>query len=511
MALSVLLVEDDPVDAEALRCRTAALRDAPVIDHVLTLDEASERLRGAAYDAVVCDLSLPDSSGMDTLRAVLTLAPDTAVVVLTGTDDERVCAAAIEAGAQDCLGKDHLDGRSFLRSLRYAVDRKRAQNELSAQHAVLGSVLEGMADGVVVVDPNGVVRLANPAAICMLGAQSTTGEDDHWLLPDQTTPCPDEQRPLARAARGESADDVEVYVQNGAGNGRWISANVRPLPGDGVGGVAVLRDVTAQKVGAEHVRALNARLMEEVAERTRALAKLEAADRLKEQFLAVVSHELRTPLTPILGYSRLLLRRGQTLTPQQREGVELISESATQLYKVVESILDFQQLRAEGFGRHTEPTHVDSLLRRLEESARVRLGESDVTLHFQLADDLPETLILDGKHTYQVLERLIENAIQFTDEGRIDVLARWDAATRRFEVSMRDTGVGVAAQHQELIFGAFYQAEPAMTRKHGGLGLGLAHARYLTEALGGSIVLDSEPGRGSVFTMDLPAPRVEDV
>ncbi len=510
MALSVLLVEDELAYATALCRRTEKLLDGPSLHHVDTLARALSRLRDVRYDAVVLDLSLPDSDGLATLASVLEAAPETAVVVLTGTDDERMCAAAIEAGAQDYLGKDRLDARGFVRSLRYAVDRKRAQSQISAQHAVLNSVLEGIADGVVVVEPNGTVRLANPAATRLLAAQPVESGAG-WLLPDQTTPCPDEDRPLARAARGDTVDDVEAYVQNGAGNGRWISANIRPLPGDDVGGVAVLRDVTAYKEAAERVRRLNARLTDEVAERTRALAKLEAADRLKEQFLAVVSHELRTPLTPILGYSRLLLRRGQTLTPHQREGIELISDSAKQLYKVVESILDFQQMRAEGVGQQTEPTHVDSMMRRLEESARVRLGESEVSLRFELADDLPETLMLDGTHTHQALERLTENAIQFTDEGRIDVVARWDAATRRFEVSVTDTGIGIASQHQDLIFGAFYQSEPAMTRKHGGLGLGLAHARYIIEALGGSIELESEPGRGSVFTINLPAPRMENV
>ncbi len=508
-----LLVEDNPVDAVALRYLVAKVRNPPRLEHVETLNAALTHLGDGDFDVVILDLSLPDSDGLDTLEAVLTTAPGVPVVVLTGTDDEGVCAAALEAGAQDYIAKDRLEAHGLMRALRYAIDRERTQRQLAEQHAVLSSVLESLADGVVVVDPAGVVRLANPAGTRLLGARPgdlQTPAEGGWLLPDQATPCPDADRPLARAARGESIDGVEIYARETSRSGRWLSANIRPLA-DGQGGVAVLRDVTEQRIADERVRMLNTQLMDEVAERTRALAKLEAADRVKQQFLDVVSHELRTPLTPILGYARLLLRRTQTLTPQQREGIELISESAKRLYKVVESILDFQQLRAEGVGWQTEPTHVDSLLRRLEESARVRLGERPVTLHFELADDLPETLMLDSAHTHQILEKLLDNAIQFTDEGQIDVTARWDAATRRFEVAVRDTGIGIAPGHHELVFGAFHQAEPALTRKHGGLGLGLAHARFLSEALGGGIELDSEPGVGSTFTLDLPAPRLENV
>ena len=503
MSPSVLLVEDNPVDAAALRFRLADLTDAPSLDVAETLADALGRMRDATYDAVVLDLSLPDSQGLSTLDAVLGAAPEVPVIVLTGSDDERVCAAALEAGAEDYLGKDRLDARTFVRAVRYAIERRRAQNAVRAEHAVLSSVMESMADGVVVVDPTGAVQLANGAAEALLGLRPNAD----WMLPDQQTPCPDEEQPLARAARGESADGVEVYVtRDGNGEGRWISANIRPLS---QGGVAVLRDVTEDKASEERVRALNARLMEEVAERTRTLEKLEAADRLKQQFLDVVSHELRTPLTPILGYARLLLRKSQTLTPQQREGIELISDSAKRLYKVVESILDFQQLRAEGVGRSSAPTHMDSMLRRLEESARVRHGDGAATLSFELDDTLPETLVIDGFHTQQILERILENALAFTDTGRIDVVASWDEPTRRLRVAVRDTGIGIQPSHQELVFGAFYQVEPALTRKHGGLGLGLAHARYLVEALGGGIELESELGVGSTFTIELPAPRLE--
>ncbi len=249
-----------------------------------------------------------------------------------------------------------------------------------------------------------------------------------------------------------------------------------------------------------------------MAERSRALEKLEAADRLKEQFLDVVSHELRTPLTPILGYTRLLLRRGGVgLTPAQKEGIELIQESAKRLYGVVDGMLDFQQLRAHGVGGGDEATHVDSLFHRLEEMARRRLGDGDVSLAFRLDDDLPETLVLDAAHTQKVLERLVENAILFTEEGFVRVEARLDEAAGRLVVDVRDSGVGIDAAHHELVFGAFYQVEAAHTRKHGGLGLGLAHARYMAEALGGIIRLESAPGVGSTFTLEVPARTLEDV
>jgi signal transduction histidine kinase len=124
----------------------------------------------------------------------------------------------------------------------------------------------------------------------------------------------------------------------------------------------------------------------------------------------------------------------------------------------------------------------------------------------EIAERTPELLVCDGRRLGQILHRLVQNAVAHTHRGEIRIFARWTAG--RLTVGVRDTGTGIAAEHQARIFMAFYQVDPGTGPAHG-VGLGLAYAQLLANAMGGSIQVNSEPGRGAEFTVDIPAPMVE--
>lgn len=503
----VLLVEDSRADARLIELALARAADMDFdITTVRTLAEATAALERPGLDAVLLDLSLPDGQGIPLVERAVALAGRLPVVVMTGLDDDDVGRRAIIAGAQDYLVKGELDGRAVGRAVHRAVDRQRMTLELDEHRQLLQSVLASTADAVVVVDPSGNVRLANPAAHTLLGAAilgDATETLDGWFLADALTPCPGEQSPFTHAARGQSVDGEMMYVEHDD-RARWLSANVRPLTIDGApaGGVVALRDVTDARVAAAQVATLNAELHQQVAERSRALVAAETASRLKQQFLDVVSHELRTPLTPILGYARLLLRRSGALEAGPREAVEEILAAGQRLKSVVERILDFRALRAQGVTAASEACDLRALLERALGTARQVEG---VTLALAIAPNVPPTLWIDPELVLQVVAALVDNALRYTPAGAVRVAATWDAGASRLNVAVADPGVGIDPAHLPHIFDAFYQAEPALTRARGGLGLGLAHARYLAEAMGGQLTVDSTPGSGSRFVLSVPA------
>ena len=231
--------------------------------------------------------------------------------------------------------------------------------------------------------------------------------------------------------------------------------------------------------------------------------QLEAASRHKSEFLANMSHELRTPLNAIIGFSEVLLERmfGE-LNPKQEEYLQDIMTSGRHLLSLINDILDLSKIEA---GRmELEPSAFDlpAALEGCLTLVRERATRDGITLGLTVDEHLGQ-IVADERKVRQVVLNLLSNAVKFTPQGgRVAINAvRADGAT---EISVSDTGIGIAAQDQELIFEEFRQAGGDYTRKREGTGLGLALARKFVELHGGRIWVKSEMGKGSTFTFALP-------
>jgi signal transduction histidine kinase len=258
-------------------------------------------------------------------------------------------------------------------------------------------------------------------------------------------------------------------------------------------------------------RKVNADLDRKVDELAQANMALYESNRLKSDFLATMSHELRTPLNTILGFSDVLLS-SEPLTDKQARWAHNIQSSGQKLLALINDILDLAKIEAGKMQVRVTEFSLQEVCEGLISMFRQMAEKKNIDLRGQVAPDVP-ALRQDVTKLQQVLQNLLSNAIKFTPEGgRVTLKGEADAG--HVVLTVADTGVGIAPEEQDLVFQKFRQSGNPLTREHAGTGLGLSIVRELTKLLGGEVLLQSELGRGSTFTVRLPLqlseePRLE--
>ena len=374
---------------------------------------------------------------------------------------------------------------------RTGADRRRNRGE---EQRRLRAIVERLADGILVVDADGVIRFANPAAEGLFGRSTAQLVGTELGFP---------------VVAGETAE-VEV-VRPG---GETVTAELRIVDADWAGRgdaarLVSLRDVTDRKRAAERERQL---------ERERAArAEAEASSQAKSEFLATMSHELRTPLNAVIGYAELLdLGVAGALTGEQRHQLSRIRTSGRHLLGLVNEVLDLAKIEAGrlsvNIGRARAGDAADAALSLVQ----TRADEKGIRFVGQCLGDGDSVFEGDEDRVRQILVNLLSNAVKFTEPGgnvalecrttaHADADARVQAHPKWVYFRVRDTGVGIPIEQLPLIFDPFVQGESGHTRSNDGSGLGLTISRRLARLMGGDITVRSTPGDGSAFTLWLPA------
>lgn len=340
------------------------------------------------------------------------------------------------------------------------------------------SLVENTSDIIIIADGDGKIMFINRTVTGRTPEQVVGTRLYDYMPAGQVR----EYRPaVERVFQTGAAEIVQLVGEGPEGAQVWYESRLVPAKrGDEVVGVMVIAaDITKRK---------------------RAEEALHQASRAKDEFLANMGHELRTPLSGIIGMASLL--QGTELTAQQHRYVRTVDRSARALLTIINDLLDYSSIESGRMSIEQVPFDLKHAVDDVIQVLATRALEKGLELLAVYSPDAPRRVVGDAGRIRQVLTNLVDNAVKFTDEGRVVVTVECEELSgqgARFRLSVEDSGIGISASGLERIFDRFTQVDTSPGRRHGGTGLGLAISKQLVELMGGSLGVGSRPGEGSNF------------
>jgi len=483
--------------------RDTALRNAVIdaaLDCIIMMDQdgiivefnpAAEKTFGFSRDEAV-----------GSLLADLVIPPELQDVHHQGmkrylaTGEARVLGKRVEVPARNKVGDALIvelaispvefgDRKFFSAYLRDITEAKAAEQKLRASEERFQSLFQLSGDAIIILDAEAKIMEANPAASSLLGL-----EPSELIGRGITDFYPKDQNASARDAFQQAAETGMVRVEmdfvtaQGGRVSTEVVGNMIATP-DGPIYYGVARDISARIATEQNLR--------------NAKDAAEKANRAKSDFLANMSHEMRTPLNGIIG-SLLLLDR-KHIDDENIRFVTAAERSAETLLTLIDDLLDLSRIEAGELDLELTSFRPEDLISVVEDVFSPAAAEKGIVLNTAL--DMTSTdLKADSGKIRQVLLNLVGNSVKFTQRGQVDVSV--SERDGHLEFVVRDTGIGISAQDQALLFDRFKQVDSSQSRRHGGAGLGLAICRELVELMDGTISVGSELGKGSAFRFSVP-------
>jgi signal transduction histidine kinase len=431
------------------------------------------------------DLGLPDSKGLDTFSAIYGQAPETPIVILSIVDDEAGAIQAVQKGAQDYLVKGQANCDLLSRAIRYAVERhwqqtelKQArQRELQASESRFRTMIEGNADGVVLVDEQGMIRFVNPAAEALFGRKKDELLGEIFGFPavaDKTT-----EMHIVRRHRKPVTVEMRVVETEWEGRMAYLAS---------------LRDVTERKQMEEEVRQLNEELEQRVQQRT---AELEAANAELEAFSYSVSHDLRAPLRAMDGFSRILLEEHAShFPPDAAHYLQRVRDNVQRMDQLIQDLLSFSRLSRQSLAK--KPIAFTDFVHQV--LADLHDDDKDRCVDIVIGELSP--CYGDPALLRQAMLNLLANALKFTRQreiARIEVGCKHTADDIVYFV--QDNGVGFDMQYASKLFGVFQRLH--RDEEYEGTGVGLAIVQRIIHRHGGRIWAEANVDHGATFFFTL--------
>jgi PAS domain S-box-containing protein len=486
----ILVIDDELGMREG--CRRALSSEGYKVEVAADGHEGWQRIREGGWDLALVDIRMPGLSGMEILERSQELDPDLVCVVITGYATLDTAIQATKRGAYDLLPKPFTSDdlllvvRQGMERRRLVLETRRLQKArqrdlllLAEEQSRLRTVLDSLADGVLVANPEGRLALFNPAALRLLGLQEppAIGSAVGDLLPDQ------ELGRLIAAGPRDGGDRPATVVREVLRDGLPLLASVAPVvdrAGERLGTVTLLRDISGAK----------------------------ALEEVKNQFISMTSHELRTPLAAVQSYVDAL-REGYAgeLDEQQRSILERCGARIEGLIGLVDDLLDMSRLESGRAERQIVALDTAQVAGEVLELLRPMAEEHQVTLQLDMHAPLPP-VEMDREDLERVLTNLLSNAIKYNRPGgSATVSGRDEGYYLRLDVA--DTGLGIPCEALPRLFSEFFRVKRHETAGITGTGLGLAIVKKIVDYYQGRVEVQSELGEGSTFSVFLPHLRRE--
>lgn len=384
-------------------------------------------------------------------------------------------------------------------------ERRRVEAALDNEREFLHALLENIEDGIVACDARGVLTLFNRATLDFHGLPDEPLPPEEWaehynlFRADGTTPLDKAEIPLFRAWQGERVRNAEMVIAPKHGAHRILLASGRAIVnqrGNKLGAVVSMHDVTSERRAEQERR--------EIYGEREARRHAEESNRIKDEFLATLSHELRTPLNAILGWAQML-QENKFDEPETMRALATIERNARAQNKLIEDLLDISRIVTGKLRLDVRPVDLAEVIAAAVEAARPAAAAKNINLQVKL-DQNAGQISGDADRLQQVVWNLLSNAIKFTaKDGRVEISLN-RAADSQIEIAVSDTGKGIEPDFVPFVFDRFRQSDGSMTRRHGGLGVGLAIVRQLVELHGGTVAASS-PGEnlGATFNVSFPS------
>lgn len=486
--IRIVIVDDDQADRMAV-VRAARLSGFNVeISECLSAEKALQECLKSNPDLMLVDINLPGISGMELLKQTVNEYPNILCVMITGHGDESLAVQCIKAGAFDYLPKSLINADQIGIILKNAVRIRKAESKseivkhsLQQSQSLISKIICSLPAVMFTIDANGIFTIVHgkPEEFIPFNTDFLNNKTIYELQDS----FPVSIAAFTRALAGEPAESIMEI------NGRTLELRYFNSGMNSVCGIILDKTLDKQK---------HDQLLTQISESNE-------LQKLKETFLANMSHEIRTPIHGIINLAGIL--QGTSLNSDQLRFVEAIKSSADNLHVIINDILDLSKIQADKMTFEKAPFSVRAVINTLNEMFLPAASGKGISFRTEVDSLVPELLLGDAVRFAQVLNNLAGNAVKFTEGGQVHIHVTCTESNDKYvmiQVRVSDTGIGIPADKIHKIFDSFTQAGDDITRKYGGTGLGLNICKQLVELQGGQIRVESNPGKGSVFTFHLP-------
>lgn len=485
--IKILVVDDEQIIRDG--CTRILAKEGWEIVTASDGQEGLEALGRGDFALMLLDLMMPGIDGFEVLERMPEISPDTIVIVITGYATVESAVEAMKKGAYDFISKPFtpdqlrltvqrgLERRALIMEAeRLKIEREKDLRAIATEKSRLKTVLNCMADGVLVADREGRVVLNNPAAIRLLNIDRDSLEGSMLGDFEEAKVLDD----MIFEMLHKASEKIPCFTKEFQAGRFYVRALAAPVEGDNgeiLGSVTVLHDITY----------------------------LKELDQMKSDFVAMVSHELKSPLSAVRQQLLTMIKGlAGELTNAQKELLTRAERRLSGLVTLIEDLLDISKIEAGTIVQRKEPLDMAPLIRSVVDTYRPEAEKKGVQLLAEVPEVLPE-IMADSSNMEEVITNLLNNAINYTFEGG-RVTVRTFVKKRHLVMEVEDTGIGIAPEDQKRIFDKFYRVRSDRTRHVVGTGLGLPIVKGIVEAHLGTIEVESEPNIGSTFRVVLPLP-----